>query len=142
MEFRSLNEIEGLVKSNAISPCTVLERLMERIHKLDTKLKSYTRLNLNSLEECAERAKSSENVIPVSVKDLFDTKNIETNYGSTIYRDHFPSKDSSVVANIKRRNGIVIGKTVTHEFALGIISSPTKNPWDLRRIPGGSSGGL
>lgn len=141
LEFRSLNEIESLVKSNAISPCTVLERLMERIHKLDTKLKSYTRLNLNSLEECAKRAKSSENVIPVSVKDLFDTKNIETNYGSTIYRDHFPSKDSSVVANIKKRNGIVIGKTVTHEFALGIISSPTKNPWDLRRIPGGSSGG-
>ena len=141
LEFRSLNEIAGLIKSKEISPCYILERLIERIEKLDTKVQSYARLNSNALEECRKIEKLSEYVIPVSVKDLFDTKNIETNYGSMIYRGNIPGKDATVVKNIRKKGGIIIGKTVTHEFALGITSSPTKNPWDLRRIPGGSSGG-
>lgn len=79
--------------------------------------------------------------IPVSVKDLIDTKDIVTTYGSSIYSNHIPKKDASVVTNIKKNGGVILCKTNTHEFALGIETPPTKNPWDLSRIPGGSSGG-
>jgi aspartyl-tRNA(Asn)/glutamyl-tRNA(Gln) amidotransferase subunit A len=84
--------------------------------------------------------------LPIGVKDLIDTKGIETRYGSQAYAGHVPTSDAEVVRQLTERGAIVIGKTTTHEFAWGVTTASaaygeTLNPLDRARIPGGSSGG-
>src|SRR6202034_3465698 len=79
--------------------------------------------------------------IPIAVKDIFDTRGTVTASGSKLRVGNIPREDSAVVERLKLAGAIIIGKTVTHEFALGDVSPPTRNPWNLGRIPGGSSGG-
>jgi len=84
--------------------------------------------------------------LPIGVKDLIDTKGIETRYGSAAYVGHVPACDADVVKRLTGRGAVVIGKTTTHEFAWGVTTSSeafgdTLNPLDRTRIPGGSSGG-
>ncbi|BDB26764.1 amidase [Cupriavidus sp. P-10] len=84
--------------------------------------------------------------LPIAVKDLIDTRGIETRYGSEAYLGHVPGADAEVVQALVERGAIVVGKTTTHEFAWGVTTASaafgdTLNPLDTRRIPGGSSGG-
>ena len=78
--------------------------------------------------------------VPVGVKDIFDTHDMPTEYGSTIYAGHRPRADSAPVALTRRAGGLVLGKTVTTEFAT-FVPGRTRNPHDLARTPGGSSSG-
>lgn len=78
--------------------------------------------------------------LPVGVKDIFDTHDMPTEYGSTIYAGHRPRADSAPVALTRRAGGLVLGKTVTTEFAT-FVPGRTRNPHDLARTPGGSSSG-
>ena len=78
--------------------------------------------------------------VPVAIKDVFDTFDMPTAYGSPIYRNHRPPQDSAVVAMIREKGGVILGKTVTPEFATQ-HPPKTHNPHDLSRSPGGSSAG-
>ena len=78
--------------------------------------------------------------IPVGVKDIIDTADLPTEYGSRIYAGHRPSLDAEVVAGLRAAGALVVGKTVTTEFAL-FTAGPTTNPHDRSRTPGGSSSG-
>ncbi|HSV78348.1 MAG TPA: amidase [Ramlibacter sp.] len=85
--------------------------------------------------------------LPIAVKDLIDTRAIETRYGSPAYRGHVPAADAEVVRVLTDCGAIVIGKTTTHEFAWGVTTASadfgdTLHPLDPTRIPGGSSGGM
>jgi aspartyl-tRNA(Asn)/glutamyl-tRNA(Gln) amidotransferase subunit A len=84
--------------------------------------------------------------IPIAVKDLFDTAGIRTTAGSKFFADHVPEKDAFVVERLRQAGALIIGKTNTHEIALGITGDnphygTARNPWDTSRIPGGSSSG-
>jgi aspartyl-tRNA(Asn)/glutamyl-tRNA(Gln) amidotransferase subunit A len=84
--------------------------------------------------------------VPIAVKDLIDTADLSTAYGSAMFRGHRPAADAQVVAAARRAGAIVAGKTATHEFAWGITTDnphfgACRNPWDPSRVPGGSSGG-
>jgi aspartyl-tRNA(Asn)/glutamyl-tRNA(Gln) amidotransferase subunit A len=84
--------------------------------------------------------------IPIAVKDLYDTKGILTTAGSRFFADNIPQEDAYVVQKIKRAGAQIVGKTNTHEIALGVTNNnphygACKNPWDISRTPGGSSGG-
>ncbi len=84
--------------------------------------------------------------IPIALKDLFDTAGIRTTAGSKFFSDHVPDADAFVVEKIKQAGAIVVGKTNTHEIALGVTGNnphygTARNPWDTTRIPGGSSSG-
>ena len=84
--------------------------------------------------------------IPVLLKDLTLTKDIRTTFGSPIYRDHIPRMDSIVVERLKKAGAILLGKTNTPEFGAGSqtfneVFGSTKNPYDLSKTCGGSSGG-
>jgi len=84
--------------------------------------------------------------IPIAVKDLFDTAGIRTTAGSKFFADHVPEKDAFVVERLRQAGALIIGKTNTHEIALGITGNnphygTARNPWDTSRIPGGSSSG-
>ena len=78
--------------------------------------------------------------LPVGIKDLIDTAGLPTTYGSRIYRDHRPAQDAACVRALREAGAIVLGKTVTTEFA-GYAPGKTRNPHDLARTPGGSSSG-
>ena len=84
--------------------------------------------------------------IPIALKDLFDTVGIRTTAGSKFFSDHVPDADAFVVEKIKQAGAIIVGKTNTHEIALGVTGNnphygTAHNPWDFNRIPGGSSSG-
>lgn len=78
--------------------------------------------------------------MPIGVKDIFDTADLPTEYGSPIYKGHRPAWDAAVVAAARAAGGIVLGKTVTTEFAT-MVPARTVHPLDPRRTPGGSSSG-
>ncbi|WP_396022730.1 amidase [Cupriavidus laharis] len=84
--------------------------------------------------------------LPIAVKDMIDTRGLETRYGSLAYVGHVPDTDADVVGTLVDQGAIVVGKTNTHEFAWGVTTSSaafgdTLNPLDRNRTPGGSSGG-
>lgn len=85
--------------------------------------------------------------LPIGVKDLIDTKGVETRYGSRAYLGHVPARDADIVRTLADSGAIVVGKTTTHEFAWGVSTAhpdfgATRNPLDRTRMPGGSSGGM
>jgi amidase len=84
--------------------------------------------------------------LPIAVKDLVNTKGIRTTYGSRIYKDFVPEQDDLVVERIKAAGALIVGKTNTPEFGAGSqtfndVFGETRNPWDLTKTCGGSSGG-
>ncbi len=84
--------------------------------------------------------------IPIALKDLFDLSGIPTTAGSSFFKNNIPSTDAPVVARLKQAGALVIGKTNLHEIALGVTNDnpffgTCRNPWDMSRTPGGSSGG-
>ena len=124
--------------------------ILEQIKRTDGKLRAYTTVCEESAVKLAEAAEAQlrsgrdlgpMHGIPVSVKDLYETEGIRTTCGSKLLHDYVPKTDSTVVRRLKETGGIVVGKTNTHEFALGVTSPPTRNPWNLNHVPGGSSGG-
>jgi aspartyl-tRNA(Asn)/glutamyl-tRNA(Gln) amidotransferase subunit A len=84
--------------------------------------------------------------IPLAIKDLIETSGIRTTAGSKFFSDYIPDRDAFVIEMLKQAGAVIVGKTHTHEIALGMTSNnphfgACRNPWDLSRIPGGSSGG-
>jgi aspartyl-tRNA(Asn)/glutamyl-tRNA(Gln) amidotransferase subunit A len=79
--------------------------------------------------------------IPVVVKDIYDVGGYRTGNGSLGAPEHLAAGDSEAVRRLRLAGAIVLGKTTTHEYAYGVNTPPTRNPWSLDRIPGGSSGG-
>jgi len=84
--------------------------------------------------------------MPIALKDLFETAGIRTTAGSKFFADYVPAEDAQVVQKLKLAGCVVLGKTNTHEIALGVTGvnphfGAVKNPWDVKRVPGGSSSG-
>ena len=84
--------------------------------------------------------------VPVSVKDCIDVAGVRCTNGSLFFKDYVPERDASIVQRLRRAGAVIVGKTNLHEFAYGSTTQnphygPTRNPWDLTRIPSGSSGG-
>jgi aspartyl-tRNA(Asn)/glutamyl-tRNA(Gln) amidotransferase subunit A len=79
--------------------------------------------------------------IPLGVKDIVDVGGVPTRYGTARGGHRMPAADAAVVAAVRRAGAVVVGKTTTHELALGMVTPGTRNPWDPARLVGGSSGG-
>ena len=84
--------------------------------------------------------------VPVALKDLFETTGVRTTAGSKFYEEYFPSQDAQAVLKLKLAGAVILGKTNTHEIALGVTGvnphfGAVRNPWDTSRITGGSSSG-
>ncbi len=118
-----------------------MREAFERIEQAEDSVRAMTALA--SPEEALAAAEAAEGPLgglPVAVKDIFETSAFPTRYGSPIYAQHRPLADAAIVTMLRRAGGIVIGKTVTSEFAY-MAPTVTRNPCDLRRTAGGSSSG-
>lgn len=143
------------IKLKKISPRELVEHTLHRIRRLNPQLNAYITVRE---EEALEEAKKLEeevmqgNIrgplhgIPIAVKDNLQTCGTKTTSGSKIFAEWIPDEDATAVRKLKEAGAIIIGKANLHEFAMGATSENPhygviRNPWNLEKIPGGSSGG-
>jgi aspartyl-tRNA(Asn)/glutamyl-tRNA(Gln) amidotransferase subunit A len=148
-------ELAGLLARSEISPVEIVQDYISRIDHVNLKLNAFVTVSTDAALRAARIAEEEIRAgkyrgplhgIPVAIKDIIDTSGIRTTYGSAIFRDNVPLRDATLASRLKDAGAIILGKTNTHEFAFGVTTNnphygPTRNPWDLDRIPGGSSGG-
>ena len=118
---------------------------LDRIAERDPDVRAWVHLDADAAlaearDRDAEPPRGPLHGIPVGIKDIYDTAEMPTAYGSVLYEGHRPSVDSAPVEALRAAGAIVPGKTVTTEFAY-LTPGPTRNPYDLSRSPGGSSSG-
>jgi aspartyl-tRNA(Asn)/glutamyl-tRNA(Gln) amidotransferase subunit A len=141
-----------LLREKKISAQELTEACYRQIEQLNPKLNAF--LTVIDPQDALGAQLSGEDVfssnalrgIPMAIKDLFDTAGIRTTIGSKFFAENIPEQDAFVVEKIKQAGAIIVGKTNTHEIALGITGNnphygTARNPWDTTRIPGGSSSG-
>jgi amidase len=153
--YRSARELRDLIASRELSAVEVLEAHLARIEEVNPRVNAIvTLVPERALAEAAEldaRAARREPLgllhgLPVAIKDLMDTAGIRTTYGSPIFADHVPDRDALIVGRLRAAGAVVVGKTNSPEFGAGShtfneVFGPTRNPYDLGRSVGGSSGG-
>ncbi len=150
----TVHQALALLRAGEISAVELTQAVLERISALDERIHAYLRVMPDVALEQARRAdarrKNGEDAallgIPIAVKDNISTRGMETTCGSQILAGYTPPFDATVVARVKAAGGILLGKTNLDEFAMGSSTENssffcTRNPWDLERVPGGSSGG-
>jgi aspartyl-tRNA(Asn)/glutamyl-tRNA(Gln) amidotransferase subunit A len=145
-----LVEQARMVREGEASSVELVERALERVAALDTGLGAFVLVLGDQaraeaagrdLERRRGRGGGALHGVPVAVKDLVDVEGVVTGAGSVKLAGNRAGRDAEVVARLRGAGAVVVGKTRTHEFAYGVTTPGTANPWDLERIAGGSSGG-
>jgi amidase len=153
--LRTATELAALIRLREVSVLEVMEAHLTQIGRVNPRVNAICTLVADrALDEAREADRALARGfepgplygLPIAIKDLLLTKGIRTTYGSPIYRDFVPDEDALVVQRIKAAGAIVIGKSNTPEFGAGShtfnpVFGLTRNPYDLTRTAGGSSGG-
>ncbi len=148
-------ELLRLYRARKASPLEVMQAALDRIDAVNPRVNAIVTLARDAALWEARRATAAlrRNAtlpplfgIPVGIKDVTPTRGLRTTYGSKLFEDHVPDEDALVVERLRAAGAIVIGKTNTPEFAFGpntvnAVFGATRNPWNLDRTAGGSSGG-
>ncbi|MDT7777093.1 MAG: aspartyl-tRNA(Asn)/glutamyl-tRNA(Gln) amidotransferase subunit, partial [Pseudonocardiales bacterium] len=138
------------IKAKELSPVELTASVLARIDAVEDKITAFATLTPDLATKAAERAEAEIAAgnyrgplhgIPVGIKDLYETAGVATTSSSKVRADYIPTQDSAVVEKLFAAGSVMVGKTHTHEFAFGAVTPTTRNPWDLDRMPGGSSGG-
>jgi len=154
---KSLRELNELIKKKEVKPTEILEELLNRIKETEPKLNAYITVTEEKARKKAEIAdkeleKLSEDEIPelfgipLSIKDNINVENVRMTCASKILENFISPYDATTIKRLRERGAIFVGKNNLDEFAMGSSTEtsyfgPTRNPWDLERVPGGSSGG-
>ena len=152
---RSVLELNALIASHEVSVTEIAESVLGRTEELNPLLGAYITITRSAAMDDAraaeDRAERNERLgyldgIPYSIKDLEPTAGIRTTFGSVFFRENVPSEDSLVVKRLRTSGGILVGKTNTSHFGYkemtdNLIAPTARNPWNLSRTAGGSSGG-
>src|SRR6202795_4473127 len=131
------------IEAGTLTPRAVVDMCAEAIAARDKEIGAFVVLDLVAARRAAENPKLPSTPLrglSVGFKDIFDTADFPTQYGSPIYAGFQPRADAAAVALTRRAGGIVVGKTVTTEFAT-MVPAVTRNPRNLAHTPGGSSSG-
>ena len=142
-----LVDAAGLIAAGQLAPSELIASTLQRLQAVEPLLHAFVFIRAEqALREAHEQDRQPGDGplrgIPVAVKDIFDLAGVPTRCGSELYAAAPPARqDASAVARLRAAGAIVVGKTATHELACGVYTPPTRNPWDLERSPGGSSGG-
>lgn len=151
----SLDEVTDGIRNQQFSAEDYVSHILERIARLDADIKAFVSVNTDHAVESARRIDSKirrgEKVgylagITVGIKDNISTKGLRTTCASRVLADYVPPYDATVIRKLKESDAIVIGKLNLDEFAMGSTTEfsnfgPTRNPWNLDYVAGGSSGG-
>lgn len=143
LSFLPLTDLRNLVKSKEMDANELISACYRQIERLNPVLNAFITV---MPQENPVAQEGNLYGMPVAVKDLYETKGIRTTAGARFFADNIPQDDAFVVQKIKKAGAYLIGKTNTHEIALGVTTNnphygACKNPWDVTRTPGGSSGG-
>jgi aspartyl-tRNA(Asn)/glutamyl-tRNA(Gln) amidotransferase subunit A len=150
MPYLSILQASEELRSGIITPTELLAETLERIDQLDSDIQAFVTVMRDQAYEEAEKAENEQRTgffrsplhgIPIAIKDLIAVRQVRMTAGSKVLADYVPQEDATVVEQLRRAGAVIVGKTNTHEFAYGTYTPPTRNPWNLARIPGGSSGG-
>jgi Asp-tRNA(Asn)/Glu-tRNA(Gln) amidotransferase A subunit family amidase len=153
--FTPASELAALIRVRALSPIEITRAVLERIERLNGRLGAYVLVHAERALEEAQRAEQAVmdgqplgplHGIPVSIKDNFWTAGERTTSGSRLLADFVPPEDAPGVARLRAAGAIFLGRTNLPEFAWrgstdNRLFGESRNPWDLTRTPGGSSGG-
>ncbi len=154
--FKDAAELARMIRDRDVSATEVMSAFLSRIEQINPKVNAICSFigeeaALNAAKEADEKLAKGEQVgplhgLPHAVKDLALTAGIRTTFGSPIYKDFIPGEDALFVERLKQAGAIIIGKTNTPEFGAGSqtfnnVFGATRNPYDLSKTCGGSSGG-
>lgn len=140
-----------LMAEGTTSAVEQVRNALEVINRLQPELNAFAHLapeaKLMELAESLDRERAEGKIrsplhgLPISVKDVIHVKGMPTSSGSKVMEGFMPDDDATAVRLLREAGAIIIGKAHTHEFALGVTTPQSRNPWDTSRDPGGSSGG-
>jgi len=141
----SLSEAVEAIGARKVTSVELVQACLDRIDERDSGVKAWTQIDRKAvLEEARSRDDEAPvgplHGVPVGIKDIIDTVHLPTEYGSQIYRGYRPGREAACVSLVRRAGAVILGKTVTTEFAM-FRPGPTANPHALDRTPGGSSSG-
>lgn len=155
LPFLTLEQMAGAIRDRKASPVEIVREALARARRLQPRLNCFITLLDDQALADAERAESEIGQgryrgflhgIPYTLKDVFATAGVRTTAGSRVLGNWVPDEDALAVARLRAAGAILLGKTNTSEFAAGPTTAnehygPARNPWDVGRVPGGSSGG-
>ncbi len=150
LPFTTIAEAAQALRNGLTSPGELVEEAFNQIEARDGEIKAFVTLmreqaladvEMIEREQFTGFYRSPLHGIPVAIKDIIAVKDVRTTAGSRVLEQHISREDAMVVEQLRKAGAIIIGKTNTHEFAYGTFTPPTRNPWNLNRVPGGSSGG-
>src|SRR5262245_11062039 len=153
--FETAKTLAGLIRRKKLSARELLDAHLKQIERVNPKVNAIVTLvpdqAMAKAKQCDEAAAHGRFLgrlhgLPVAHKDLQDTKGIRTTYGSPLFKDHVPNADTLIVQRIRDAGAVTLGKTNTPEFGAGSqtfnpVFGATRNPHDLSKTCGGSSGG-
>jgi len=150
----TIHELQDKIRNGDVTSTDIVQSVFSRIDAVEEKVHAYiTLMRQSALEEANiadQRIRAGEikalTGIPIALKDIYCTQGVRTTCGSRILEHFVPPYDATVVVKLREAGAIFTGKTNMDEFAMGSSTETsyygvTRNPWDLERIPGGSSGG-
>ena len=155
LTYLTISQTAELIARREVSPLELTRAHLERIHRVEPLTNSFITVTEEAALASARQAeieiqeggyRGRLHGIPLALKDLYETSGVRTTHGSKIYADLIPEADGEVVTKLKAGGAIMLGKTNMHEIALGVTNvnphyGACRNPWNLERITGGSSGG-
>ena len=146
----TLVDLLPLLEARSLSARELLQSCRDRVERYEDRVQAFVALTPELAQQAAERADAHRAAgrpvgplagVPVALKDLFLTRGVPTTASSRVLEGHDPGVNSAVWERLRDAGAGLLGKTTLQEFAYGTGSHPTRNPWDLSRTPGGSSGG-
>jgi aspartyl-tRNA(Asn)/glutamyl-tRNA(Gln) amidotransferase subunit A len=145
-----LTQASEAIAAGALSPLELTDACLERAGRLEPQLQAFTHIDETGARQQAKAAtaelargarRGPLHGVPIAIKDLIDVSGLPTTASSHVLAGNLAGEDAPVVGRLRGGGAVLIGKTNTQEFAYGVVTAPTRNPWDPARIPGGSSGG-
>ena len=146
LDALTISQASRLLRERAVSATELVEATLRRIDETEPSVHAYVHVNAEQALAAARQADADAprgplHGIPIGIKDVLVTRDAPTAAGSRVLAGFTSGHDATVVRRLREAGAIILGKHVTHEFACGQDVPPTRNPWNLRHYPGGSSAG-